>query len=72
MKRYNVVTKRTYLKGTEEKALWVNCGNIVHFPAQGDKDDSFILELNMFPDTKFYVFEQKPREEKRNSNDDEI
>lgn len=73
MKRHNIVTKRTYKKGEEDKTLWVNCGNLVHFEASGTKPDSFILELNMFPDTKFYVFEQKPRGSAQASNsDDEI
>jgi hypothetical protein len=64
MKRYNVTTKKTYEKDGEEKTQWMNIGTLVHFPSTGEKDDSFILELSMFPHTKFFVFEQKKKEDK--------
>jgi hypothetical protein len=69
MQRYNIVTKRTYIKGTQEKAVWPIVGTLVHFPAEGSKEDSFILELNIFPETKFHIFSQKPRDDR---NDDQI
>jgi hypothetical protein len=63
MQRYNITTKRTYKdKSGNDKTQWNVVGSIVKFPATQDKDESMILELNMFPDTKFYVFEQKPKE----------
>lgn len=69
MQRFNIVTKRTYkTKSGEEKTAWNNVGSLVHFPASGDKDEGFALELNMHPDTKFYVFPQKSREERRQTD----
>jgi hypothetical protein len=32
---------------------------LAQFPADKDKDESFVLELHIFPETKFYLFEQK-------------
>lgn len=61
MQRFNVTTKRTYTKNGEEKAAWNTVGSLVHFPASGDKDEGFILELNMFPETKFFVFPHKDK-----------
>lgn len=64
MKKYNVSVPRNYTKDGEEKTAWGNVGKLVYFPASEGKDEGFILELNMFPDTKFGVFPDKPREEK--------
>ncbi len=64
MKRFNVVTKKTYERDGEEKTQWNNVGTLTFFPAREDKTESFILELSMFPHTKFFIFEQKKREEK--------
>ena len=69
MKRYNIVTARTYEKGGEEKKAWLNVGSLVRFDATQDKSESYILELNMHPTTKFYIFEQKPRDAQPNNND---
>ena len=63
MKRYNIAVPRKYMKGTEEKTAWGNVGKLVHFEATGDKPEGFIIELSMFPETKFMVFEEKPREQ---------
>ena len=68
MQRYNIVTKKTYEKNGETKTLWLNCGNLTRFEKAGEPD-SFAIELNMMPDTKFYVFEQKPREERGGAGD---
>lgn len=36
-------------------------GKLIHFSASAEKAESFILELNMFPETKFGVFPDEPR-----------
>lgn len=61
MKRYNITTVSTYEKNGEEKKTYPQVGKLVKFEATGDKKESFILELNMFPNTKFYVFEEEPK-----------
>ena len=66
MQRYNITTKRTYQKDGEEKAQWNQVGTLAEFPAERDKEKGFAMELNMFPGTKFYVFEQKPKNEQPN------
>lgn len=74
MKRFNIVTRKTYKKrdGTE-KVQWPNVGSLVYFPPSGQKGDGYALELSMFPDTKFYVFEAKPREDRQPSGqNDEV
>lgn len=68
MKRFNIVTRRTYKKKNgEEKTQWNIIGSLVQFPASSDREEGYALEMNMFPDTKFYVFEQKPREDRNRS-----
>lgn len=62
MKRYNITTQKVYTKNEEEKKAYPGIGSLVRFDATADKPESFILELNMFPQTKFYVFEEKSRE----------
>lgn len=62
MKRYNITTSKTYTKNNEEKKSYPPVGSLVRFDATSEKPESFILELNMFPNVKFYVFEEKPRE----------
>jgi hypothetical protein len=64
MQRYNISVPKKYTKDGEEKTAWKNIGTLVQFPATDVKPEGFILELNMFPDTKFGVFEDKPREER--------
>lgn len=61
-KRFDVVVPHKYTKDGEEKTAWKNVGTLVKFDATGDKAESFILEMNMFPETAFKVFEQKPRD----------
>lgn len=62
MRKFNIVTKKTYTANGVEKAQWNNVGALVHFEPSGTKDESFILELAMFPDTKFFVFPQKEQQ----------
>lgn len=62
MKRFNITTVKTYTKNNEEKKVYPVVGTLVRFDATTDKPESFLLELNMFPQTKFYVFEEKPKE----------
>jgi hypothetical protein len=69
MKRYNIVTAKVYEKDGEQKKAWKNVGQLFLWEARGDKPESFQIELNMFPNEKFYVFEERPREAR---NDDEI
>lgn len=63
-KRYDVVVPKKFMKDGEEKTSWKNVGTMVKFEATSDKPEAFILELNMFPEVDFKVFEQKPKEEK--------
>lgn len=62
MKRFNIVTSKSYTKNNEEKKQWNNVGNLVYFPAKDGKDEFYILELSMFPETKFSVFPQEKKE----------
>lgn len=59
MKFYDICTKRTYEKDGVEKAVWMNCGKLKELD-----DGKKFIELSMFPDTSFYIFEQKPKEDK--------
>lgn len=62
MKRFDIVVPKKYQKNGEEKTAWNRVGTLVHFPANGDKDEGYILELSMYQETTFKVFEQKPKE----------
>jgi hypothetical protein len=56
----NICTKRTFTtKNGEEKATWP----IVGVLKETDKGQQFI-SLNMFPQTDFYVFEQREKVKK--------
>lgn len=57
MKRFKISTQTTYKKNGEEKKYYPEVGKITQFD-----DGGLALDLNMFPDTKFYVFEDKPKE----------
>lgn len=61
MKKFNITVPKKYTKNGEEKTAWNNVGTLVHFPANGEKSEGYILELNMFPETPFKVFEQRER-----------
>ena len=64
MKKFNISVPKKYTKDGEEKTFWANVGKLVYFPKTEEKDAGFVLELNMFPDTHFGVFEDKPKEDK--------
>lgn len=64
MKRYDITVPKKYTKDGEEKTSWNRVGTLVKFDATSDKPEGFILELSMFPETKFGIFESKPRDEK--------
>ena len=54
----DICTKRTYEKDGKEKAKWFKVGTL----KITDEGKEFI-ELNIFPNTPFYVFEQKKKDE---------
>ncbi len=54
----DIVTKREYMKGEEKKVKWFNVGTL----KVTDEGKEFI-ELNIFPNTSFYVFDKKEKEE---------
>ena len=58
MKTFTVNTKTEYEKDGEIKTLWHRIGRIVIFDEGAPK-----LELFMHPDTKFFTFEDKPKED---------
>jgi len=55
----DIVTKRTYTQNGQEKTIWLNVGTM-----RTSDDGKEFIELNMFPNTPFYVFDKKPKEEK--------
>lgn len=61
MQRYNVTVPKKYTKDGEEKTAWNRVGTLVKFEAKDGKPESFILELSMFPETKFAVFLDEPK-----------
>lgn len=63
MERFNVSVPKKYTVNGEEKTAWNNVGKLVKFPPKDGKGESYILELFMLPETKFGVFEDKPRGE---------
>jgi len=58
MQYFNICTKRTYEVGGEKKVKWLKCGTL-KILGDGKK----FIELTMFPNTSFYVFEQKQKGE---------
>ena len=74
MKRYNITTQKTYQQNGEEKKSYPRVGTLVKFEETEEKPEGFILEWNTQPDTKFYVFEDKPREDtqQKSFNNNEI
>ncbi len=61
MKKYIIKVPRKYTQDGEGKNQWNDVGTFVHFDATQDKPEGFDLKLHMFPETKFGVFEQKPK-----------
>ena len=59
MKYYNICAKKTFKKkdGTE-KTTWLPVGTL-----RETEEGKKFLELNMFPETAFFVFEPKPKED---------
>ncbi len=49
------MTKKTFTHNGAEKVSWNNVGNLIVF------DNGYSIELAMYPDTKFYVFENKEK-----------
>lgn len=68
MEKYNITAPKKYTKNGEEKTMWNRVGTLVKFEATTDKPESYILELNMFPDTKFGVFKDEPRQDRDSVN----
>jgi hypothetical protein len=60
MKRYDVVVPKKDAHDPN-KTYWKNVGSLVKFEATQEKPEGFILELHMFPETVFKVFEYKPK-----------
>lgn len=62
MKKLNIVTKRTY-QGNDGtmKNVWFTVGTLTVFEATNDRPEGYSIELGMFPETKFHVFEQKEK-----------
>lgn len=72
MKRYNITTARTYKdKNGEDKKAWRTVGQLIEWPATEDKPRSFSIELHMWPDTRFSVFEEREREDRGSPSADE-
>lgn len=63
MQKFNITTKTTYTFNGEEKTKWNKVGQITKFDATEGKPEGYKLEWFVQPDTKFYVFEEKPRED---------
>ena len=59
MRKYNICTCKVYQSQDQEKKYWPNVGTLTFFDARADQPEGYKLELNMFPNEKFYVFEQK-------------
>ncbi len=62
MKRFNVTTKKVYESRGGQRQHWPVVGTLTHVPATTGKEESYYLELNMFPETRFYLFPQEPDE----------
>ena len=54
----NICTRKEYEQNGEKKVIWLKCGVL----KTTDKGKRFI-ELNHMPNTTFFVFENKPKEE---------
>jgi hypothetical protein len=62
MKRYNITVPKKYSdKQGNERTQWNTVGSLIYFEANGEKSEGFKLELPIFGNTQFYVFEQKPK-----------
>lgn len=61
MKILNIAVKKTYQKDGVDKTTWLNVGSLVKYEATSDKPEQLIIELNMFSNQRFYVFEPKDK-----------
>ena len=52
----DICTKREYEVNGEKKVKWYNVGTL-----RINNDGKEFIELNIFPNTPFYVFEQKKK-----------
>lgn len=68
MRKFNITTQTTYTKNREEKKSYPQVGKLTHFPANGDKKEGYIMELYMYPNTKFFVFEDTPKTVQQGQN----
>lgn len=65
MRIFNIVVPKKYISNNVEKTAWNNVGRMIHFPAGEGKEEGFRIELNMFPEVKFMVFEQKNENQRK-------
>lgn len=70
--KWNIVTAETYEKNGEQKKVWHTVGELLLWPAKGDKDEQYNMKLYMNPSEKFYIFRQKEKGSTKPSADDEI
>jgi hypothetical protein len=61
----NICTKKTYQKNGEDKSFWPIVGTL-----KTTDDGKTFIELNMFPNTPFYVFDRKAKEPQKPVNSD--
>lgn len=66
----NIVTAKLYEKDGEQKKAWKNVGELFIWEARGDKPESYQIELNMFPNEKFWIFPKKERDQFTSNNDE--
>ena len=66
MKFFNVCTKKSFEKNGETKTVWPICGTLLVLD-----DGKKFLELNIFPNTPFYIFEKKKRDTPINTPEEE-
>lgn len=65
IRRFNICIKKVFIdKDGNEKKQWLRVGNLTQFPANGDKKEGYKLDLYMFYNTQFTIFEDKPIENK--------
>jgi hypothetical protein len=64
MKKFNIVTARTYKdRDGNDKKAWRTVGQLIQWPAKDDKPESFSMELHMWPETKYSIFEERDRDQ---------
>ena len=61
----DICTKKVYTQNGAEKVKWLNAGTMKILD-----DGKTFIELNMFPNTPFYVFDQKAKEPQKPVNSD--